>query len=245
MLKSRYKIKYKRILLKISGEALLGDKRYNIDPEIVNYIATEISEIHKLGVAVMIVIGGGNIIRGGSSSDNGIDRVTADYMGMLATVINALALQNAIEKLNITTRVLSAIEAPKIAEPFIKRRADRHLEKGRIVIFAGGTGNPYFSTDMAAALRASELNADVILKATKVDGVYSADPHKFEKARFYNSLTYLDVINKKLKVMDLTAISLCMENNIPIIVFNLLKKNALKNIVIGKKIGTIIASHEL
>lgn len=233
---------YRRVLLKLSGEMLLGERTYNIGPRMLNHIAGEIAATLAVRprLQLMLVIGGGNIIRGGAVAANGIDRVTGDYMGMLATVINALALQNAIEQQNIPTRVLSAVEAPKICEPFIRRRAQRHLEKGRVVIFAGGTGNPYFSTDMAAALRANEMSAEVILKATKVNGVYSADPEESATARMYTQLTHLEVIKKSLRVMDITAITLCMENRIPIVVFNLMQKRAVKKVIMGERIGTRI-----
>jgi uridylate kinase len=231
---------YKRILLKISGEVLWGKKGSGIDPEIVSSIAHQIKDIHQMGVQVGIMIGGGNIFRGWSAEKIGMDRVSADYMGMLATVINALALQDALEKKNLFTRIMSAIHMEQVAEPFIRRRAVRHLEKERIIILAAGTGNPYFTTDTAAALRAIEIEAQVIMKGTKVDGVYSADPKKNPKAKMFKSLTYLEVLNKQLKVMDTTAVSLCMDNQLPIIVFNLQKKGNLKKIVQGGKIGTII-----
>jgi uridylate kinase len=232
--------KYKTILLKLSGEALMGQQRFGIDGDVVKYIAIEIEKIYELGINIGIVIGGGNIFRGVSDSAKGMDRVSADYMGMLATVINALALQNALEQIKIPTRVQTAIEMRQIAEPFIRRRAIRHLEKSRVVIFAAGTGNPYFTTDTAATLRASEIGAEVVIKATKVDGVYSADPIKATNAIRYDSITYLDVINQGLRVMDSTAISMCMENKIPIIVFDICKKDNLKKIVLGEKIGTIV-----
>jgi uridylate kinase len=232
-------LKYKRILLKISGEALMGDKEYGIDSATVNYIASEIKGIVKK-IQVAVVIGGGNIFRGVESSVRGIERASADYMGMLATVINALALQDALEKICVHTRVQSAIEMQELAEPYIRRRAMRHLEKGRIVVFAAGTGNPYFTTDTAAALRAMEIGAEVILKATKVDGIYSSDPMKDQKARKYGSISYIDVLKKGLAVMDSTAISLCMDNNLPIIVFNLKGKSNIRKIIEGKKIGTMV-----
>ena len=235
------KPKYERIILKLSGETLMGDKAYGIDPKTALSLSSQIKEIKDMGVQVAIVIGGGNIFRGVSASeDGGIDRATADYMGMLATLINGMALQNALEKCGVNTRVQTALEMAKIAEPYIRRRAMRHLEKGRVVIFAGGTGNPYFSTDTTAALRASEINAQVILKATKVDGVYSADPKKDSKAEKFEELSYIDVLNKRLKVMDATAITLCMENNIPIIVFNMWTPNNLKRVIAGEKIGTLV-----
>ena len=231
---------YKRVLLKISGEVLWGKKGSGIAPEIVSSIAHQIKDIHQMGVQVGIMVGGGNIFRGWSAEKIGMDRVSADYMGMLATVINALALQDALEKENLYTRVMTAIHMEEVAEPFIRRRAVRHLEKQRIIILAAGTGNPYFTTDTAAALRAIEIEAQVIMKGTKVDGVYSDDPKKNPRAKMFKSLSYLEVLNKRLKVMDTTAISLCMDNQLPIIVFNLQKKGNLKKIMQGKGIGTII-----
>lgn len=231
---------FKRVVLKLSGQAMQGDLGYGIDPAVVKDIAGQIKEIRELGLEVAVVIGGGNIFRGTEAASEGIDRSTADYMGMLATVINSLALQDALEKLGVFTRVQTAIEMQELAEPYIRRRAIRHLEKGRVVILAGGTGNPYFSTDTAAALRAIEIGAEVILKATKVDGVYSSDPLKDKKAVRYDRLAYIDVLKKGLKVMDATAISLCMDNNLPIIVFNLKKKDNIKKVILGQKIGTIV-----
>ncbi len=231
---------YKRILLKLSGEALIGDHGYGIDPAVVASISSEIGNVRKLGVEIAVVIGGGNIFRGLSASEAGMDRTTADYMGMLATVMNALAMQDALEKRGVVTRVVSAIEMKELAEPYIRRRAVRHLEKGRVVIFAAGTGNPYFTTDTAASLRAMEIDADVILKGTKVDGVYDRDPMKDTKARRYTSVTYMEVIRKELRVMDTTAISLCMENNLPIIVFNIMKRGNVEKIVQGKRVGTTV-----
>lgn len=231
---------YKRVVLKMSGEALQGKKGYGIDPLMTEAIAKEIKEIKKLGCQIVIVIGGGNIYRGATASGQGVDRITADYMGMLATVINGLALQDALDKANVVTRVQTAIEMQELAEPYIRRKAVRHLEKGRIVIFVAGTGNPYFSTDTTASLRAIEMNADVILKATKVDGVYSADPKKYKTAKKFKSLRYIDVLKKGLKVMDSTAVSLCMDNKLPIIVFNLTKKGNIKKVLMGEKIGTIV-----
>jgi uridylate kinase len=228
---------YKRILVKLSGEALMG-KGLAIDPEIVEGISLEIKEIKELGLEIGIVIGGGNIFRGISASDRGMDRVNADYMGMLATIINAMALQDILEKNKVYTRVLTAIRMEQLAEPFIRRRAIRHLEKGRVVIFAGGTGNPYFSTDTAAALRAIEIEAEAVLKGTKVDGVYDSDPKLNPNAKMYDQLTYLEVVKNRLKVMDATAITLCMENNLPICVFNLTKKGTLKRVILGENIGT-------
>jgi len=229
---------YKRILLKISGEVLTGEGDYGIDPEVIRQIAQEIKDVKNLGVEVAIVIGGGNIFRGMAASAKGMDRASADYMGMLATVLNGLALQDALEKIDVHTRVQTAIEMRAVAEPYIRRRAIRHLEKGRVVIFAGGTGNPYFTTDTTASLRAMEIGAEVILKGTKVDGVYDADPLLNPRARKYDELTYLDVLKKKLKVMDATAISLCMDYQIPIIVFNLKKRGNIKRVVLGERTGT-------
>lgn len=231
---------YNRILLKISGEALMGDKGYGIDAHTVDFMAREIKGIYSMGVQVSIVIGGGNIFRGVQASLEGMERASADYMGMLATVINALALQNALEKHDVPTRVQSAIEMVELCEPYIRRKAIRHLEKGRVVIFAAGTGNPYFTTDTAAALRAMEINADVIMKGTKVDGVYSADPVKDPNATKFSELTYIDVLKKGLGVMDSTAISLCMDNALPIVVFSLKGKNNIRKIIEGKRIGTIV-----
>ncbi len=234
------KAAFKRILLKLSGEALLGKQSTGVDPDIANYIADEIKSLSDLKIQVGIVIGGGNIFRGIEASAKGIDRTTADYMGMLATVINSLALQSALEMRDLPTRVQSSIEMREIAEPFIQRRAVRHLEKGRIVIFAGGTGNPYFSTDTAASLRAMEIQADVIMKATKVDGVYNADPVRDKSAVMFKKISYIDVLTKNLKVMDSTAITLCRDNSLPIIVFNLQKKGNIRSVVCGKKIGTYV-----
>ena len=234
------KPKFKRILLKLSGEALMGSQSYGLDVKVIDSISKEIKTVYGLGVEVAIVIGGGNIFRGIAASANGMDRATADYMGMLATVINALALQDALEKKGVYTRVMSAIEMKELAEPYIRRRAVRHLEKGRVIIFAAGTGNPYFTTDTAASLRAMEIHADVILKGTKVDGVYDRDPVKDKRAKKYNELTYIDVLKKELKVMDATAISLCMDNKLPIIVFNLKTRGNIERIVKGGKVGTIV-----
>ncbi len=234
--------KYKRIMLKISGEALAGEKSSGIDYDTVYNIAEEIKEVHRMGVEIGVVIGGGNIFRGGRGKNFKIDRVVGDYMGMLATIINSIALQDILEQMNIQTRVLTAIEMHEIAEPFIKRRAQRHLQKGRVVIFGGGTGNPYFTTDTAAALRAIEMGAEVILKATRVSGVYSGDPEIDKNAKKYSKLSYIDVLNKGLKVMDATAISLCMDNKIPIIIFNLKEKGNIKKVAEKKNIGTIITS---
>ena len=232
---------YRRILLKLSGEALLGNQAYGIDDGILRGLSKEIREISSLGVQVALVVGGGNIFRGiRTSREYGIDRVSADYMGMLATVINSLALQERLERDGVMTRVLSAIEMRSIAEPYIRRRALRHLEKGRVVIFAAGTGNPYFTTDTAAALRAMEINSDAILKATRVDGVYDRDPMLHKKAKMFKELTYIDVLQRNLKVMDATAISLCMDNDLPIVVFNLTKRGNIRKVVMGERIGTVV-----
>jgi uridylate kinase len=234
------KPRYKRILIKLSGEALMGFQSFGVDPAIMANIAREIVEVHQLGIEIAIVVGGGNIIRGVKVSEAGFDRATGDYMGMLATVINSLALQGALEKEGVYTRVLSAIQMSEVAEPFIRRRAIRHLEKKRVVILAAGTGNPYFSTDTAAVLRAMEIKAEVILKATKVDGVYDRDPSENENAKLLKKLTHFQVLEKGLKVMDTTAISLCMDNGLPIIVFNLRQEGNIKEAVKGKKVGSII-----
>ena len=231
---------YSRVLLKLSGEALMGDRQYGIDAETAAQIAREIGEVQQLGVQTSVVIGGGNIFRGLAASAAGMDRSTADTMGMLATVMNALALQDALEKLGVSTRVVTAIEMRAVAEPFIRRRAMRHLEKGRVVVFAAGTGNPYFTTDTAAALRAMELRAEVILKGTKVDGVYSADPMVDPGARRYDTISYLEVLERGLKVMDATAISLCMDNKLPIVVFNLLESGNLRRVIGGEPVGTTV-----
>jgi uridylate kinase len=232
------KPKYRRILIKLSGEALGGEKGVGISPDAVQDMARQIQEVREFGVEVVIVIGGGNIFRG--LSERGIDRATGDYMGMLATIINSLALQDALEKLGVATRVQSAITMHQVAEPFIRRRAVRHLEKGRVVIFGGGTGNPYFSTDTAAALRANEIGAEVILKATKVDGIYDRDPKKNPKARRYERISYLEALQKQLKVMDSTAFSMCMDNKMPIIVFDLFKPHNLRRVVMGEHVGTVV-----
>jgi len=232
---------FRRILLKMSGEALIGSQGFGIDPVTVARIAGEVDEVRKLGVQIGIVVGGGNFIRGVAASESGIDRVVADQMGMLATVINGLALQDALEKFGCHTRVTTAIEIREVAEPFIRRRSVRHLEKGRVVIFAAGTGSPYFSTDTAAALRAVEIKADVILKATKVDGVYDADPQKFSQAKMFSRINYLDVLSRGLKVMDTTAISMCMDNSVPIIVFNLNVPGNLKRVILGEKVGSLVS----
>ncbi|MFZ3208768.1 MAG: UMP kinase [Geobacteraceae bacterium] len=231
---------YKRILLKLSGEALAGEQRYGIDPETIITIANEIKEIVACGAELALVIGGGNIFRGLAASSKGMDRASADYIGMLATMINALAMQDALEKLGVDTRVQSAIAMQEVAESYIRRRAIRHLEKGRVVIFGGGTGNPYFTTDTAASLRAMEIGAEVILKGTNVDGVYSADPKKDPNAVKFSRLTYIDVLKKGLQVMDATAISLCMDNNLPIIVFDITTGGNVKRVVFGEEIGTTV-----
>ncbi len=235
------KPKYGRILLKLSGEALGGQAGVSISPEAVQSMAEQIREVRELGVQIVIVIGGGNIFRGLPGSERGIERATGDYMGMLATVINSLALQDALEKLGVATRVQSAITMSQVAEPFIRRRAVRHLEKGRVVIFGGGTGNPYFSTDTAAALRANEIGAEVILKATKVDGIYDSDPKKNPGAKRFAQIAYLDALQKQLKVMDSTAFSLCMDNRMPIIVFDLFRPHNLKRVVMGEEVGTLVS----
>jgi uridylate kinase len=233
---------YKRILLKLSGEALMGEQTYGVDPAVASRIAQDIAEIQGLGVETCIVIGGGNIFRGLAASARGMDRSTADYMGMLATVINALALQDALEKHEVPTRVLTAIEMRAVAEPFIRRRAIRHREKGRVVVFAAGTGNPYFTTDTAAALRAMEVKAEVILKGTKVDGIYTADPIKYPDATRYEDITYLQVLQERLQVMDATAISLCMDNKLPIVVFNLRTPGNIRRVVMGEAVGTTVTA---
>ena len=233
-------LKYKRVLLKLSGEALAGEKGTGIDPETVRLICKEIAEVASLGVELALVIGGGNIFRGRTGAGKGVNRVTGDSMGMLATIINALAMMNALESIGVPTRVMTAIEMPKLAEPFIQRRALRHFEKGRVVIFAGGTGNPYFSTDSAAALRASEIGADALLKATKVDGIYTADPKKDPKAKKFSSLKYEVALEKRLKVMDSAAFALCMDNDIPIVVFDFFDGDALERVVKGEEVGTVV-----
>ena len=233
---------YKRVLLKLSGEALMGDQQFGVDPAVATRIARDIGEIQALGVETAIVIGGGNIFRGLAASARGMDRATGDYMGMLATVINALALQDALEQLGVLTRVVTAIEMRAVAEPFIRRRAIRHLEKGRVVIFAAGTGNPYFTTDTAAALRAMEIKAEVILKGTKVDGIYTADPVHHPDATKFQTISYLQVLEKGLKVMDATAISLCMDNKLPIVVFNLREGGTVRRVVMGEPIGTTVSN---
>jgi len=233
---------YKRILLKLSGEALMGEQTYGIDPAVATQIARDVAEIQGMGVETAIVIGGGNIFRGVAASARGMDRATADYMGMLATVINALALQDALEQQGVVTRVVTAIEMRAVAEPFIRRRAIRHLEKGRVVVFGAGTGNPYFSTDTAAALRAMEIKADVILKATKVDGIYDADPMVKPGAVRFDRISYIEVLEQRLKVMDATAISLCMDNRLPIVVFNLRTPGNIKRAISGEPIGSLVTA---
>lgn len=232
--------RYKRILLKLSGEALAADQGFGVDNERIHEIAAEIREVQELGVEIAIVVGGGNFFRGVAEQAREMDRVSADHMGMLATVINALALQDALEKQDIHTRVMSAIEMNQVAEPFIRRRAMRHLEKGRVVVFAAGTGNPYFSTDTAASLRAMEIKADAILKATKVDGIYDADPMKVAGANKFEQISYIEVLKQGLRVMDATAISLCRENNLPIVIFNLNGRGNIKRVVMGEKVGSLV-----
>jgi uridylate kinase len=232
---------YKRIILKLSGEVLAGPDEV-IDPKVTEKIAHEVAEIHQLGVQIAVVIGGGNIWRGITSANRGMDRSTADYMGMLATIINGMALQEALEKAGVQTRVQTALEVKNVAEPFIRRRAMRHLEKGRVVIFVAGTGNPFFSTDTAAALRASELGAEILLKATKVDGVYDSDPRKNPAAKRYDRVSYREALNKRLQVMDSTAFSLCMDNEVPIVVFDMFQPGNLRAVVLGKKIGTLVTA---
>jgi uridylate kinase len=233
-------VKYRRILLKLSGEALMGSGNYGIDPNTLAQIADELIDVHSLGVEIALVLGGGNIFRGVAASSGGMDRAHADYMGMLATVINSLALQDALEQRGSHTRVLSAIEMERLAEPYIRRRAIRHLEKGRLVIFAAGTGNPFFTTDTAASLRAMEIGAEIVMKATRVDGVYDKDPHRFKDARMFRRLTYLDVLNRNLGVMDSTAISLCRDNSLPILVFNMTKPGNIRRVVLGDPLGTLV-----
>jgi uridylate kinase len=233
---------YGRVLLKVSGELLLGGQSFGVDPEVTGQIAREVADVRSLGVQVALVIGGGNIFRGLAASARGMDRATADYMGMLATIINALAIQDALEQLDVNTRVVTAIEMRAIAEPFIRRRAVRHLEKNRVVVFAAGTGNPYFTTDTAAALRAMEIRADVILKGTKVDGVYTSDPIKDPSAKRFDSISYLQVLEQGLKVMDATAISLCMDNALPIVVFNLQQPGTLRRVILGEPVGSLVSA---
>ncbi|HET7466050.1 MAG TPA: UMP kinase [Candidatus Dormibacteraeota bacterium] len=234
--------KYNRVLLKLSGEALGGERDYGIDLEVVRTIAAQIKRVHEMGVQIALVVGGGNIFRGLAASNQGFDRATGDYMGMLATVINALALQDALERTGIPARTMTAIQMPQVAEPYIRRRAVRHLEKGRVVILAAGTGNPYFTTDTTAALRAVEIEADVILKATRVDGVYTADPKRDPKAVMLPRLDYLEVLNRGIEVMDNTALTLCMDNDVPIVVFNLLTPGNIERVVLGEDIGTLVGA---
>jgi uridylate kinase len=233
-------LKYKRILLKLSGESLMGEKGFGIDHNVLNFFADEVKKVHDAGVQIGIVIGGGNIYRGLSAGDQGIDRVTGDHMGMLATVINSLALQNAIEHRGIQTRLLSALHMQEIAEPYIRRRALRHLEKGRVIILGAGTGHPYFSTDTAASLRAVEIGADAIVKGTRVDGIYDSDPEKNSSAFKFEKISYLDILKKNLRVMDLTAVSLCQENNLPLVVFNMNAPDNLLKLVLGESVGTLV-----
>ena len=232
--------KYKRVLLKVSGEILMGSRSLGIDPDLLERISQQVKLVHDLGVEIAVVVGGGNIFRGLPAAQGGMERASADYMGMLATVINALALQDCLEKMGVFTRVMTALHMEQVAEPFIRRRAIRHMEKGRVIILAAGTGNPYFTTDTAAALRAIELEADVLLKGTKVDGVYELDPRLEPKAKKFDSLTYLEILSKELKIMDATAVSLCMDNRLPILVFNLMEDENLEKIILGEKIGTLV-----
>jgi uridylate kinase len=236
------KTKYKRVLIKLSGEALAGNKGFGISGEVLDQIGDELVEVHREGAEISIVVGGGNIHRGVAGATQGMDRATSDYMGMMATVINSLALQDSLERRGLYTRVLSAITMQEVAEPYIRRRAVRHLEKRRVIIFAAGTGNPYFTTDTTAALRANEIHADVILKATKVDGIYDQDPMLFPNAKKFEKLTYMDVLNKGIKVMDSTAISLCMDNEIDILVFNLFEKGNIRRVINGEKVGTVVTN---
>jgi uridylate kinase len=238
--RERSKLRYHRVLLKISGEALLGDRPYGVDPEFCSFIARELKSTYEIGAEIAVVVGGGNIFRGLAAAANGMDRATGDYIGMLATVMNALALQDALEKAEVPTRVMTAIAMNEVAEPYIRRRAERHLEKGRVIILAAGSGNPYFTTDTAAALRALEIGAEVILKATKVDGVYDSDPLTNPRARRYDHLTYAEVLADRLQVLDSTAVSLCMENDLPIVVFELNRPGNIRRVVQGEKVGTVI-----
>lgn len=231
---------YQRVLLKLGGESLLGNREFGIDPKAAASVAEEIKSVHETGTQVAVSIGAGNLFRGISAASNGIDRATADYMGMLATVMNALALQDAVEKIGVPSRVLSGLDMPAVAEPYIRRRALRHMEKGRVVILAGGSGNPYFTTDTSAALRALELNCDIIMKATKVDGVYNQDPHKHPGAKKYAELSYMEALKERLEVMDTSAFALCMDNKLPIMVFNFFEKGNSKRAVMGDKIGTLV-----
>jgi len=234
-------LKYKRVILKVTGEVLSGAQKHGIDGRTVKSFAEEVKEVHELGCEMALVMGGGNILRGSKASEEGMDRASADYMGMLATVINSLALQDALEKADVSTRVMTAIEMRQVAEPYIRRRAVRHLEKRRVVILAGGTGNPYFTTDTTASLRAMELGAEVILKATKVQGVYDADPLKSAQAKMYRQLTHMELLSKELKIMDATAVSLCMDHRLPIVVFNILEKGNIRKVIRGENIGTLVS----
>ena len=234
-------LKYKRVILKVTGEVLAGAQKHGIDGKTVKDFAEEVKEVHELGCEMALVMGGGNILRGSKASEEGMDRASADYMGMLATVINSLALQDALEKTDVSTRVMTAIEMRQVAEPYIRRRAVRHLEKRRVVIFAGGTGNPYFTTDTTASLRAMEIGAEVILKATKVHGIYDADPLKSNRAKMYSELTHMELLSRELKIMDSTAVSLCMDNRLPIVVFNILEKGNIRRVICGEKLGTLVS----
>ncbi len=234
-------LKYKRVILKVTGEVLAGAQKHGIDGKTVKDFAEEVKEVHELGCEMALVMGGGNILRGSKASEEGMDRASADYMGMLATVINSLALQDALEKADVSTRVMTAIEMRQVAEPYIRRRAVRHLEKRRVVIFAGGTGNPYFTTDTTASLRAMEVGAEVILKATKVHGIYDTDPLKSSRAKMYSELTHMELLSRELKIMDSTAVSLCMDNRLPIVVFNILEKGNIRRVICGEKIGTLVS----
>jgi len=232
--------RYKRVLLKLSGEALMGEQEFGISPQVLDVLSDELVDAHELGVQLALVVGGGNFFRGAAGTARGLDRVTGDHMGMLATLINALALQDALERRKLTTRVLSALEIRQVAEPFLRRRALRHLERGRVIILAAGTGNPYFTTDSAAALRAMEIRAEILLKATKVDGIYSADPVKHPDARFLHKVRYLEILERGLKVMDTTAITLCMDNRLPILVFNIRKRGNIRRILLGEDVGSMV-----
>jgi uridylate kinase len=237
---SSTRLRYNRIVLKLSGEALAGSRGFGIDPPVVDELTSEIVSIHQTGVELGLVVGGGNIVRGTAASEGGMDRVSADYMGMLSTVINALAIQDMLERKGLETRVLTAIRMDEVAEPYIRRRAVHHLEKGRVVLFAGGTGNPYFSTDTAAVLRAIEIDADVILKATKVDGIYTADPRTDPKAKFIEEISYMDILKRDLRVMDTTAVSMCKDNDLPIVVFDIRRQGAVRAILAGESVGTVV-----
>jgi uridylate kinase len=238
------RVRYRRILLKLSGEALMGKQGYGIEPAVLSQLADEVIDVQSLGVDIALVVGGGNIFRGVAGASTGMDRAHADYMGMLATLINALAMQDALEGRGSKTRVMSAVEVQRVAEPYIRRRAIRHLEKGRLVIFAAGTGNPFFTTDTAASLRAMEIGAEIVMKATKVDGVYDKDPNKHKDARLFKQLSYLDVLNRNLEVMDSTAISLCRDNSLPILVFNMTKPGNIRRVVLGERLGTLVLDED-